>query len=442
MEVKSLCITVGTTKDTALSVIRRYMEYFDLEKVVFLVTDKTKQYVENVEGLKSEIITVSPSSYSENLKLKLDCDAIDITGGTKQMASAFSIIAVRDKKGVSYLEGPGYFKSAYPEVPRWLQKFESYNMEFKFSRPYVKKLPETLPSINKFSSRHDFLSALSTVVNYFDEADLSLQFIREGVSMNYFTIHLDDEANFQEAKKMSKILKDLNKGSSIDQLETMVGLKSVKFKGTEDKLRGKALLPDTNFFYDVDAYRLLNDEEPIIYVSDCLRNELSRKVNPDLNRTQQPPNLNVRMLACLAYHQYLSLINFGRSLPIESKETYCDNLIVEEYLKHLHTKMYLVSRDNDVIEKVNNWRQSKPLNPPLSYDHEESKYERSLGTYSLFKMIGMIIYSSRGEVKALIGGKREGKYVEVEIELSESIRDRNLRCDLLYGKMFNVNIVR
>jgi len=417
------------------------MEYFNIEKVVFLVTDKTKQYVENVEGLKSEIITVSPSSYSENLKLKLDCDAIDITGGTKQMASAFSIIAARDKKGVSYLEGPGYFKSAYPEVPRWLQKFESYNMNFKFSRPYVKDLPKTLPSINKFSSRHDFLSALSIVVNYFDEADLSLQFIREGVSMNNFTIHLDDEANFQEAKKMGKILKDLNKGSSIDQLETMVGLKSVKFKGTEDKLRGKSLLPDTNFFYDVDAYRLLNDEEPIIYVSDCLRNELSRKVNPDLNLTKEPPNLNVRMHACLAYHQYLSLISLGRSLPIESKETYCDNLIVEEYLKHLHTKMYLVSRDNDVIQRVNNWRLEKPLNPPLSYDCPESKYERSLGTYSLFKMIGMIIYSSRGEVKAIIGGKREGKYVEVEIELSESIRDRNLRCDLLYGRMFNVNIV-
>jgi len=86
MDVKTLCVTVGTTEDTTLSVVRRYMEYFDLEKVVFLVTDKTRQYAKGEEGLKSEIITVSPSSYDENRNLKLDCDAIDITGGTKHMA--------------------------------------------------------------------------------------------------------------------------------------------------------------------------------------------------------------------------------------------------------------------------------------------------------------------------------------------------------------------
>ncbi|MEJ2775323.1 hypothetical protein WIW90_03680 [Sulfolobaceae archaeon RB850M] len=441
MDVKTLCVTVGATEDTTLSVVRRYMEYFDLEKVVFLVTDKTRQYAKGEEGLKSEIITVSPSSYAENLKLKLDCDAIDITGGTKHMASAFSIIAALNKKGISYLEGPGYFRSAYPEVPRWLQKFESYNLDFKFKRSYVKEPPCSLPSINKFSSKHEFLSAFSRVVNFFDEGELSLQFVREGVNESEFTIHSDDKGNFEEAKKMYNLLRNLMRGYSSEELEALVGLKSVKFKGAEVNPKHLALLPDTNFFYYVDAYRLLLDYEPIIYVSECVKDELINKVNPDLNRDQHP-KLEDRMVACLAYHQYLSLASNSMSLPIKAEEGYCDKEIVKEYEENLYVRMYLVTNDKDVIARINNLRQIKPFNPPLSLENTEPKYERSLGTYALFKMIGTIIYSSRGEIKAVIGGKRNGKWVEVEIRLSDNIHEKNLKCDTFYNKMFKVDMLR
>jgi hypothetical protein len=57
-------------------------------------------------------------------------------------------------------------------------------------------------------------------------------------------------------------------------------------------------------------------------------------------------------------------------------------------------------------------------------------------------MIGTIIYSSRGEIKAVIGGKRNGRWVEVEIRLSDNIHEKNLKCDTFYNKMFKVDMLR
>lgn len=246
---------------------------------------------------------------------------------------------------------------------------------------------------------------------------------------------------------MSKLLRQVVGGRSskgqealIQQLEALAGLKSINFPVN---IKGVALLPDTNFFYYADAYRMLLDYEPTIYVSDCARDELVNKVNQDLNRVKEHHDLRERMMACLAYHQYLSLASFSRSLPIKAEEGYCDKEIVNEYLDHLYTKMYLVTNDEDVVENVNNLGQVRLVNPPLSIEYKEPTYERSLGTYALFKMIGILIYFSRGEMKALIGGKRGGEYVEVQIQLpTDKVHDRNLTCDKFYKEMFKVDIIR
>jgi hypothetical protein len=482
----TLCASVGTEEDTFISLVRRYLEYFDISRIIIFITDKSKYDKDTVmnditrfTGKKPAFmeIRIHPSSYEENAKLDVrDCDVIDVTGGTKHMASVLSLKAGEKGKPISYLEGPGLFNSPYPEVPRHLEKLNTYGLELVFKKPYVDKDQlrkiSKVPSPLNFQVTHEakttisssYLRSLSQILNHYN-GEVTLQLLKRGQLMTSIglnesktsnitaMLHDNDDENLNEAKNLFEtMIKDIQESfktdykadiaSLRDELGRLVGLKDFKFiEVTENGERevnlndfNDKLLVDTNFFYNVDVYRLIWEiGSPKLIVIKCIREELINKVS---NFNYSNPHNYVTVLA---YHQYLSSLGISEEVETRGVGNYCDPLIKNYYSEYKYSDMALVSNDRDVGNYVLNINEKKSYLRVFRVKDNgmvSTSRIRGIGSYALLRTLGVYAFMLGANIE-IRGSGQSHETVTLRNDVKYE-KGKSPNIDTIFREMFSV----
>ncbi|NON63340.1 hypothetical protein HLB03_11625, partial [Acidianus sp. DSM 29099] len=271
-------ISVGTSNDQAISSILRIYEKFSIKSFIIAGTSSSALPDSNELGkfadidIKEVINDLSPSDIAGNVKkleerLKNSVKLVDLTGGTKALASSFTIFSTKKGIPITYLEGPGVFASHYPYVPRPLQSFKTYgNIGDKYSQiKCIENLDLKMFDVNYFSYYFNLITT---------EEDYNLG-VYVGDVVERVDLSSDEKAlSFTEEllNKLKKVTPQYSPtGFNLESISSLSGLNMYNVK-----LDKNFIILDTNTFYNVPS-EILNLNNSVFLVLDCVQSELRYK---------------------------------------------------------------------------------------------------------------------------------------------------------------------
>ncbi|WP_150111376.1 hypothetical protein [Candidatus Acidianus copahuensis] len=271
-------ISVGTSNDQAISSILRIYEKFSIKSFIIAGTSSSALPDSNELGkfadidIKEVINDLSPSDIAGNVKkleerLKNSVKLVDLTGGTKALASSFTIFSTKKGIPITYLEGPGVFAFHYPYVPRPLQSFKTYgNIGDKYSQiKCIENLDLEMFDVNYFSYYFNLITT---------EEDYNLG-VYVGDVVERVDLSSDEKAlSFTEEllNKLKKVTPQYSPtGFNLESISSLSGLNMYNVK-----LDKNFIILDTNTFYNVPS-EILNLNNSVFLVLDCVQSELSYK---------------------------------------------------------------------------------------------------------------------------------------------------------------------